>query len=210
MKKKLLSLVLAGAMVASTSVSAFADTNEATHQIQNQSEKKVEVKVEGNIASHNGTVLPPSTVTVTVPTSANFTVKSDGKLTSATMRITNSSDTPVSVIASKFIDSNGTEGINILKSDAPSQRKEINLKLTGGDKEIVLSSEANNDGTSGKMYKNNGANEIQESEDFVIGDATKDIPLELTLTGEGKASSDSDTTPIKDDFKLILKIKRNS
>ena len=33
MKKKLLSLVLAGAMVASTSVSAFADTNEQEYDI---------------------------------------------------------------------------------------------------------------------------------------------------------------------------------
>lgn len=207
MKKKLLSLVLAGAMVATTSVSAFADTNEATHQIQNNSEKQVEVKVEGNIASHDGTVLPPSTVTVTVPTSANFTVKSDGSLTSATMRITNGSDTQVSVIASRFIDTNGTDGINIVKDGALDERKKIKLKLTGGNEDIVLTSEKNN-GFSGKMYKNNGADEIQESEGFVIGNVTKDIPLELTLTGEGKAAGESDTTAIQDDFKLILKIKR--
>ena len=209
MKKKLLSLVLAGAMAASTSVSAFADINEATHQIQNNSEKQVEVKVEGNIASHNGTVLPPSTITVTVPTSANFTVKNDGSVTSATMRITNGSDTPVSVIASRFIDNNGTDGIDIVKTGDLTERRKIKLKLTGGNEDIVLTSEKNN-GFSGKMYKNNGANEIREDEDFVIREVTKDIPLELTLTGEGKESSDSDTTPIKDDFKLILKIKRNS
>ena len=207
MKKKLLSLVLAGAMVASTSVSAFADTNEATHKIQNNSEKQVEVKVEGNIASHNGTVLPPSTVTVTVPTSANFTVKNDGSLTSATMRITNGSDTQVSVIASRFIDTSGTEGINIVKDEELNERKKIKLKLTGGNEDIVLTSEKNTD-FSGKMYKNNGADEIREGDGFVIGNVTKDIPLELTLTGEGKATSASDTTAIQDDFKLILKIKR--
>lgn len=207
MKKKLLSLVLAGAMVASTSVSAFADTNEATHQIPNNSEKQVEVKVEGNIASHNGTVLPPSTVTVTVPTSANFTVKSNGSLTSATMRITNGSDTQVSVIASRFVDTNGTEGINIVKDGALDDRKKIKLKLTGGNEDIVLTSEKNT-GFSGKMYKNNGTEEIREDEGFVIGNVTKDIPLELTLTGEGKEATESDTTAIQDDFKLILKIKR--
>lgn len=207
MKKKLLSLVLAGAMVASTSVSAFADTNEATHQIPNNSEKQVEVKVEGNIASHNGTVLPPSTVTVTVPTSANFTVKSNGSLTSATMRITNGSDTQVSVIASRFVDTNGTEGINIVKDGTLDDRKKIKLKLTGGNEDIVLTSEKNT-GFSGKMYKNNGTEEIREDEGFVIGNVTKDIPLELTLTGEGKEATDSDTTAIQDDFKLILKIKR--
>ena len=208
MKKKFLSLMMAAAMVATTSVSAFADTNEATHEIQNQSEKQVEVKVEGNIASHNGTVLPPSTVTVTVPTSANFTVKSDGKLTSATMRITNGSDTPVSVIASKFIDSNGTDGINIVKDSAPSERKQINLKLAGGDKEIILSSEANDDGTSGKMYESNKTTVITDSSNFVIGSVTKDRPLELRLEGEGKASESSSDAAIQDNFKLVLKIKR--
>lgn len=204
MKKKLLSLVLAGAMVASTSVSAFADD---THQIQSNSEKNVEVKVEGNIAANNGTVLPPSTVTVTVPTNASFTVNKDGSLTSATMSITNSSDTPVSVIASKFIDTNGTAGINIVKDGQLDTRNKIKLRLTGGNEDIVLTSEENN-GFSGKMYKNNGNDEIQESANFVIGNVTKDIPLQLTLAGEGKVSSEVSDAAIQDSFKLILKIKR--
>ena len=96
MKKKLLSLVLAGAMVASTSVSAFADD---TIQVDHNSEKQVEVPIQGDIEASNGTTLPGS-ITVTVPTSAAFKVDKDGNLTSGTMSVVNKGNATVSVIAS--------------------------------------------------------------------------------------------------------------
>ena len=74
MKKKLLSLVLAGAMVASTSVSAFADT----FDIQKGTGTDVNVSITGNLEGSDGATVP-GTVTVTVPTAAVFNVKhSDG------------------------------------------------------------------------------------------------------------------------------------
>lgn len=200
MKKKLLSLVLAGAMVASTSVSAFADGRE--YDITPGAEREVEVGIEGNITSHDGNVLP-STVTVTVPTSATFKVSEDGTLTSPTMNIENKGDSAVSVIASQFVDSNGTDGINVVKEvNLGSDRKNVSLKITGGDEEIVLTSEDN-----GTMYKKNGAEKIQKDEDFVIGNATKDRPLKLTLAGKGVAASASEEA-IQNNFKLVLKIKQ--
>lgn len=206
MKKKFLSLMMAAAMVATTSVSAFADDT-TTHEIQKGTEKNVEVKIEGNIAANDGTVLP-STVTVTVPTSASFTVKKDGSLTSATMNITSNGDSAVSVIASKFIDTNGQAGINIIKDGDINSREKIKLKLTGGDQDIILSSETNSEGTLGKMYKSDGSTEITDSLNFVIGNVTKDTPLKLRLEGEGKASSDTSDAAIQDNFKLVLKIKK--
>lgn len=206
MKKKLLSLVLAGAMVASTSVSAFATENKEV-KIQKGQEKEVEVQVTGDIADNNNEVLP-STVTVTVPTSASFRVDKKGVLTSAEMKIISNGDSPVSVIASEFIDTNGTEGINIVKDKEPSERKEIKLKLVGGKQDIILSSEANGD-KFGKMYKSNGNTEINSTENFVIGNVTKDRALTLTLTGEGKGIDDGTASAaINDNFKLILKIKK--
>lgn len=205
MKKKLLSLVLAGAMVASTSVSAFAD--DATHEIQAGVEKNLEVKVEGNISANDGSVLP-STVTVTVPTSTNFAVDAQGNLTSPTMTIRNSGDTAVSVIASEFIDSNGADGINIVKEESlGSDRKNVALKLTGGDKDVILTSEANGD-KNGKMYKTDGGT-ISSSDGLVIGNVTKDRPLELKLSGKGVASSQPTDKAIQDNFKLVLKIKQD-
>lgn len=204
MKKKLLSLVLAGAMVATTSVSAFAADTE--YEIQDGKGKDVEVKVEGNISAHDGTVLP-STVTVTVPTSTNFTVDQTGELTSPTMSIVNSGDTPVLVIASEFVDVSGTEEINVVKNESLLQdtRKNVTLKITGGDKEVVLTSEENG-GKNGKMYKVNG-DEITSGENFEIGKATKETPLNLKLTGKGVATKNTEAA-IKDSFKLKLKIKQ--
>lgn len=203
MKKKLLSLVLAGAMVASTSVSAFADD---THEIQSGQEKEVEVRVEGNITGHDGSVLP-SSVTVTVPTTANFTVNANGDLSSPTMSIKNSGETAVSVIASEFVDSNGETGINVVKGETnlSNQRKNITLKITGGDRDFILTSEQNGN-KYGKIYKADG-NEISSDLDRVIGTATKDKPLELRLTGKGVTSQDGDQA-IQDSFKLKLKIKQ--
>lgn len=202
MKKKLLSLVLAGAMVASTSVSAFAD--DVPHEIQSNTEKKVQVSVEGNIAANDGSVLP-STVTVTVPTSASFTVSKEGNLNSATMSIKNSGDTPVSVIASEFVDTNGTQGINIVKEDQLADtRNNVALKIVGGQEDIILTSE-----NKGTMYKSDGSTVITSQMDFVIGNVTKDIPLNLTLTGKGVESTNSSDKAVQDNFKLVLKIKRD-
>lgn len=201
MKKKLLSLVLAGAMVASTSVSAFAENKE--YEVTHGVEREVEVKVEGNVSAHDGTVLP-STVTVTVPTNAAFKVDQQGTLTSATMNIENRGDSAVSVIASEFVDSNGSVGINVVKEAdlGTGDRSKVALKLTGGNEEIVLTSENN-----GTMYKSNGTTKIEKTENFVIGNVTKDRPLSLTLAGRGVAATGTEQA-IQDNFKLVLKIKQ--
>lgn len=202
MKKKLLSLVLAGAMVATTSVSAFADD---THEIQSGKEKEVEVKVEGNITGHDGSVLP-SSVTVTVPTTVNFTVNENGDLSSPTMYIRNSGETAVSVIASEFVDSSGGTEIDVVKEERNlSKRKNITLKITGGDRDFILTSEQNGN-KYGKIYKADGG-DISLDTDRVIGTATKDKPLELRLTGKGVTSQEGDQA-IQDSFKLKLKIKQ--
>lgn len=208
MKKKLLSLVLAGAMVASTSVSAFATENKEV-TIQKGQEKDVEVQVTGNITDNNNEVLP-STVTVTVPTSASFRVDKDGVLTSAEMKIVSNSDSPVSVIASEFIDTNGDDGIKIIKSGDVNARNEIKLRLVGGDQVVVLSSEAK-DGSSGnygKMYRSDATTQITAAENFVIGNVTKEKALTLTLEGEGKSLDSQTGSAINDKFKLRLKIKK--
>lgn len=203
MKKKLLSLVLAGAMVASTSVSAFADD---THEIQSGKEKEVEVKVEGNITGHDGSVLP-SSVTVTVPTTVNFTVNANGDLSSPTMYIRNSGETAVSVIASEFVDSSGGTEIDVVKEETDlSERKNITLKITGGDRDFILTSEANGN-KYGKIYKADGTDITSNPEDRVIGTATKDKALELRLTGKG-VPSQVGAQAIQDSFKLKLKIKQ--
>ncbi len=212
MKKKLLSLVLAGAMVASTSVSAFADD---TIQVEHNSEKQIEVPIKGDIAASDGTTLPGS-ITVTVPTSAAFKVDKEGNLTSAPMSVVNKGDATVSVIASKFVDGNGDNGINLVKEVTnleETNRSKVYLMLTGGDRDIVLTSEANGaDKPAGKMYDVTNINKaIEENENFVIKNVNAGDTATLTLKGKGTAYKESSNSgdAVNDSFRLVLKIKQD-
>lgn len=210
MKKKLLSLVLAGAMVASTSVSAFAE--DRPYEIQPNSSTNAEVEITGDIESSSGQVLP-GTVEVTVPTNASFTVKKDGTIESGTMTIRNKGKAAVSVIASKFIDTTGETKINLVKEDQlqANDRSKVSLKLTGGDKDIILTSQANGDNkAAGKMYDATNNNEINEGNDFVIKKVEASGTLNLQLKGKGAVYGESSISgdAVNDTFKLILKIKQ--
>ena len=115
MKKKLLSLVLAGAMVASTSVSAFAATEHVGNGEINGADNKeytTNVTIEGNVENDEGDI-KPGTLSVTVPTSAAFTVNKGGDFQSAPINIKNSGTQSVDVYAYRFVDVTPDEGNGI-------------------------------------------------------------------------------------------------
>lgn len=213
MKKKLLSLVLAGAMVASTSVSAFADTTLTKNVtiLENQTEQNVDVDITGNILDSQGNA-KPGTINVSVPTAATFSVNgSTGVLTSSDMVITNNSDEGIIVIASKFEDSNGPEEINIVKrtdfvntgTNSQNNRGTVWLRLTGGTNNIGLTS--NN---KGEMYDNDYQQKIEEAQNQQIGTINAREKMTLQLEGAGGTKDGDPSTPIRDTFKLVLKVKR--
>lgn len=215
MKKKLLSLVLAGAMVASTSVSAFADTTVPTKDVtilENQTEQNVDVDITGNILNNQGNA-KPGTINVSVPTAATFSVNgSTGVLTSSDMVITNNSDEGIIVIASKFEDSNGPEEINIVKrtdfvgrgDHSQNDRGTVWLRLTGGTNNIGLTSD-----NKGEMYDNDYLQKIGETNQQ-IGTINARGKMKLQLEGAGGTKDGDPSTPIRDTFKLVLKVKRAS
>ncbi len=223
MKKKLLSLVLAGAMVASTSVSAFAadtvPTKETTME-SHENDKEVEIGITGNVLDNQGNA-KPGTINVTVPTATTFAVTKEGTLTSPEMFITNNSAEKLIVVASKFEDSNGTESINIVKktdfdtkeaNEDAAQRNDrgtIWLRLTGSTKDLGLTSEANSDGDgNGKMYNGDYTSPVTDSADYEIGKIGARGNMRLTLEGQGGVKGDANNA-IKDTFKLVLKVKRD-
>lgn len=166
-------------------------------------EKTHQIKITGNITDNLGYIVP-GTVSITVPTSANFQVTQDGNLISAQMEITSESDEGVEVIASKFVDANGSDGINLVKKtefSSNSERKDVWLKLTGGIQEVAFTSEEN-----GKMYKGDYS-EVTNIDGCVLGTVTKDLPLTLSLKGEG-GTNGTNNSPIQNNFKLVLKIKK--
>lgn len=206
MKKKLLSLVLAGAMVASTSVSAFATTSEKV-DIQPGDGRDVNVSITGNLENSGGDIVP-GTVSVTVPTAAVFNVKhSDGSIVSAGMEIVNHSDEKIKVFASSFTDASGSGNINLVKKQealSSTERKNVYLELTGGDRDIFFTSEAN-DGKYGKIYEVATGTALDSSNE--IATITGQGKVSLNFQGVGSTQGNLND-PINDTFKLVLKIKR--
>lgn len=213
MKKKLLSLVLAGAMVASTSVSAFADTTDKTVTV-GSGETDHKVTVTGNVTDNQNTVVP-GTISVTIPTAVSFRVNSQGEIDSANINITSDSAESVDVIAYKFIDPSKDSKITVVPESKLEEKKEqntdanrfISLSIKGGDKDVELKSA---DGTTTGIIKT-GETEYNENEKPVIGTVTQGNSLRLRIEGKAAkpaAGYTAPTSPIKDDFQLMLKIKK--
>lgn len=222
MKKKLLSLVLAGAMVASTSVTAFADgeisqtpstANNPQEFTVTKTEADANIGIEGRIAD-NLNNLPPSTISVTVPTSASFTVDKDGTLIGANINITSNSDTAVKVIAHKFKDATGEKNINVVdsgalanenSSGASASRKKVSLKLIGEDNSVSLKT---SDGTGICELDTN--NESIGEDKKVLGTVKSGKSLNLSLQGEGVTASEAPPIDkaVSDTFTLTLKLKK--
>ena len=214
MKKKLLSLVLAGAMVASTSVSAFATTPTATTTenktiSENQDETEANVTLTGDILDNRGNA-QQGTISVTVPTAVNFTVTKDGRLASGEMVITNNSNEKIKVSVKEFRDADAANNINIVKksvfNNGPSNipREQIWLSLAGDGIDVGFESE-----NRGKMYNLADGDPINSGQE--IGKIDRSGKLKLRLEGGGgiQTQPDSSPTPIKDNFSLVLTIARD-
>lgn len=212
MKKKLLSLVLAGAMVASTSVSAFATTTDNVITGSDDIEHSTNVSITGDVQSDSGAV-KPGNLNVTVPTAAVFTVNKDKQLSGATINITNSGSQGIDVFAYEFTDVSADANITVVGEDqlSTSDRTKVSLKIRGGLGTAYLGS---NSGTHkrGIYSDSNLANPVN----------TLTSPVRLANIGSGKseglvlegsAGSQADQTlaePVRDNFTLVLKIKKET
>lgn len=206
MKKKLLSLVLAGAMVASTSVSAFAADGNNVEVFEGR-ESTTQIDIKGDI--YNDQNKPaPSTVTVTVPTSTTFTVDKDGVLAAPSIVIKNNGEETVSVIAESFNDPTGEKNINIVPESDFDQgentvdRKKVSLKLIGDNTYHLKSVKQ---GSEKGIYNADGN---PAGENPVLGDVI--AKGNLTIRVEGKAGKKGEplTDAETDNFKLVLKLKK--
>ena len=211
MKKKLLSLVLAGAMVASTSVSAFADT-------ANTIEKDggtTNVTIKGAVDNNNGTS-PSGTISVSVPTSLGFSVNREGKVSGGNIKIVNNSIEAVEVKAVSFYDTTPTSGITVKTPDqltTTSSEKRSNVVLsiggTNGERAFFKSESAGSDEKG--IYNSTGTKQPEGIKVATInGSGNSDT---LTLSGyAGTESLDDEagTNGVTDEFRLTLKISKVS
>lgn len=205
MKKKFLSLMMAAAVVATTSVSAFAENR--NYDVTESQEQEAQITIKGDIANRDDKILP-STISVTVPTAATFKVDKNGKLTAPDINITSNSTDKVEVIAYSFKDTTPNDGITVVsKTDIgegnTAPRTNVSLTLGGNGETVALKSD---EGNSKGIYKLNG-NEAAE-ENTVLGTVTSTTPLKLHLTGTAGKRDEALQTAVSDNFTLVLKLKK--
>ena len=207
MKKKLLSLVLAGAMVASTSVSAFADTN--TNTVTTDGEK-TNVTIKGSVANNEGEA-PAGTISVTIPTSLSFKVSKDGTVNGGEINIKNNGLDIIEVTAVEFQDKNPTTKINVKTPDAftasSDKRSDIFLSIGGNQERAYFKSEEINSGKNG-IYNLQGANQSAGIKVSRIDAEGSDKLTLIGAGGEGELGPEEAETGVMDEFILTLKVSK--
>lgn len=211
MKKKLLSLVLAGAMVASTSVSAFADSTK-TQEITSFSDgsNTANVEIKGFVDDNQG-VAPSGTISVSIPTSLQFQVSKDGDLTGTNINVVNNGLDQVEIVADQFTDDtpNGSITVNVPKDfeRASKKRSEIVLWIQGNaaERAYFKSDESNKNGIYNAEGENQTGGVTISKLSGKNGSSNSD---ELQLKGYAGTTRLDDSNTISDQFTLRLKVKK--
>lgn len=172
----------------------------------------VEIPTRGEMKANAGET-PQKRVSVTVPTKASFTVKNDGTFIGTSLKVTNNGEVPVDISVANFIDPNGDNGIQLVTnqdvnsniSRTSYKRNQINLWIEneGESKKIYLGDK--------KLYLAIGSTEnITKEEDKKIATVLNENISTINISGKAGENALDRDEPIRDNFKLILKIKRSS
>lgn len=210
MKKKFLSLMMAAAVVATTSVSAFAA--DKTIKDSDTTEPTTNVQITGKVLSQNGTEAP-GTFNVTVPTTATFTVTQSAELLSTKIKVKNDGIQDIDVYAEKFVDTSANSGINVVAESELENlnRTNVSLSLAGTLATVYLKSEPITTTNKG-LYKNKSLADNERATDDALKLTTVQAGDEGELTLEGKAGKSNDPQPeaVNNTFTLTLKIKKST
>lgn len=208
MKKKLLSLVLAGAMVATTSVSAFAEANVTGLDTQ---DAKTNVSITGKVLNESGDE-PAGTFKVSIPTTASFTVDKDNKVISADITVRNEGDQDIDVFAESFVDitPGADQKITVVpERDLKSKnRTNVTLSLEGEFRTLYLKSEASE--TGGVYTDSNLVTAASDDTNKKLSNVQSGQTKTIRLRGKaGENDNDQQVTEsVSDTFTLKLKIKK--
>ena len=212
MKKKFLSLMMAAAMVATTSISAFAADNDTTVvDTLDSADGRANVTVTGNITDERDN-MPATAFRVTVPTTASFTVNKSKGFIGTDLEVKNEGTQKIEVYAQNFSRIEGGTGtINILPqsqlSESGKTRADVALRLEG-------------EGTTDKAYlgvAGNGSG-VYKAEDLRTPEvngvklltlsAGDKNPQKGTILLRGSAGTGAVDEAISDNFQLTLRIKK--
>ena len=176
------------------------------------------ISTSGIIKSDAGET-PKKTISVSIPTSIAFTVNKDAEFIGANINITNNGEVPVDISVVEFMDYNIDKGIKLItttdvRTSATTKntesvgyrRNEINLYLEGNLKKVYLGHE--------KIVSQLGEQELGEHEasesQKKIAKVLANSSTTLTLNGVAGQNPLEVNKPIKDTFRLTLRIKKTS
>ena len=210
MKKKFLSLMMAAAVVATTSVSAFASGNDVT--VTND-EQQVPVTIAGSV-NGDGNKPAPGTLSVTVPTALSFAVKNDGTLQGTQITVENNGTQEINVYAYEFVDTTAGSKITVRGEETEqslNKRSDIKLRINGNRGTAYFKSDdANTEHKNAGIFLVGGT-KAEGTDGILISNVSQGQRDNLKLTGEGGKQqldgADNDTG-INDTFTLKLKIKK--
>lgn len=213
MKKKFLSLMMAAAVVATTSVSAFAQD----YNVIDSQEIEHNVTITGDIADNTGGV-KPGTIQVTVPTTTSFQVNQRGEFTAPDIVVNNTGSKKIDVLAYKFTDTNGSTGIDIKrKSDVVVAdrttigRNNISLSLKGNAGTAYFISDTSQATNKTGVYSEETlASDSEVANGHKISSVLPNTEDRLVLQGEAGKQTTGIPEAIQDTFTLTLKIKKST
>ena len=204
MKKKFLSLMMAAAVVATTSVSAFADTDVTSDG------GKANVTINGTVVNSSGQA-PAGTIKVTIPTAASFTVNQEGKLiVPKQITVQNGGEESVDIFADSFTDTNQDGGITVVKeSDLKTKDKtHVSLKVNGNSGTVFLGTEQ---GSAKGLYSKSDFSSQEGSFLLSTLDSGEEDNLELSGNAGGSNTAlnpDVASNGVRDRFTLVLRIAK--
>lgn len=205
MKKKFLSLMMAAAVVATTSVSAFADDYSWSDKI----EQDVNVNITGDVADGSGNTVS-GTLSVSIPTATTFTVGATGTVTAPPITVQNRGTQAVDVYAYKFVDQTPAENSEITvvgaeKLNDATSTATMSLRLAGSLGKAYLKSEPSGNGVyTDPNCTHASTGSSGEKLISVSGNKSESI----TLIGETKSQIGAPNKAVQDNFVLTLKIKK--
>lgn len=209
MKKKLLSLVLAGAMVASTSVSAFAaDT------VVDKNEGTANVTINGAVDANNGDS-PSGTISVSIPTALSFSVNKSGEVNGGNITITNRGVETVDVTAVSFQDTTPKTKITVKTPTSLDESNDTRANMvlsiggTTGERAYFKSEEAGNNKNG--IYNAAGDNKENgiKLSSIAGNGGTETLSLD-GFAGKANLTNDEADNGVTDKFILTLKVTKTT
>lgn len=177
---------------------------------EGKDDKEIDISITGNIENDKGQI-KPGTITIALPINTVFTVNERGEVITPEIKIENSGQDAVDIYAYKFIDPNGTEGINITSknnivgNEENMSRKNLTLSLSG-QTTVYFKSEMKEKGKTG-MYEDSNLTTPVTSEVKLL-ELNGQSSDKLSLNGTAGKQENGIDTAISEKFILMLKIKR--